>query len=125
MKVITGSFFAVLVMAMMSVTGVSAADVAKGEKVFRKCKACHSLEAGKRMIGPSLNGIFGRTAGTEDGYKYSKGMAALGVAWDDATLAEYLKAPRTYVKGTKMAFAGLRKPDDISNLLAYLKANGG
>lgn len=125
MKVTAGSLAAAALAAVFSVSAVSAADVEKGAKVFRKCKACHSMEAGKRMIGPSLNGIFGRQAGSVEGYKYSKNMAALGVAWDDATMTEYLRAPRKYVKGTKMAFAGLRKPADIENLLAYLKANGG
>lgn len=103
----------------------TAADAALGEKVFRKCKACHSMEAGKRMIGPSLAGVFGRTAGGLEGYKYSKGMLAYGQVWNDDTMAAYLKAPRKVVRGTKMAFAGLRNPADIENLIAYLKANGG
>lgn len=125
MKLITGSLAGVMLASTMSLSGVSAADAAKGAKVFRKCKACHSLEAGKRMIGPSLNSIMGRKAATIDGFKYSKGMAALDVVWDDASMTEFLKAPRKYVKGTKMAFAGLRKPADIEDLLAYLKENGG
>lgn len=102
-----------------------AADAALGEKVFRKCKACHSLEAGKRMMGPSMAGVFGRKAGSVEGYKYSKGMLAYGKVWNDETMTAYLKAPRKVVRGTRMAFAGLRKPADIENLLAYLKENGG
>lgn len=116
---------AAVIASTVSLSAATAGDAKKGERVYRKCKACHSMEAGKRMIGPSLNGIFGRQAGSVEGYKYSKNMKTLGVAWDDATLTEYLKAPRKYVKGTKMAFAGLRKPKDIEDLLAYMRENGG
>tara|TARA_R110002096_G_scaffold15567_1_gene54079 strand:+ start:28 stop:405 length:378 start_codon:yes stop_codon:yes gene_type:complete len=125
MKLIAGSLVSAILAITVSVSSATAADAAKGAKVFRKCKACHSMEAGKRMIGPSLNGVFGRKAGTTEGFKYSKNMAALNVVWDDAAMSEFLQAPRKYVKGTKMAFAGLRKPADIENLLAYLKENGG
>lgn len=118
---ITLGLFAALSFTAPSVAG----DAALGEKVFRKCKACHSLEAGKRMIGPTLAGVFGRVAGGVEGFKYSKGMQAYGQVWNDETMAVYLEAPRKVVKGTKMAFAGLRNPADIENLLAYLKANGG
>ena len=118
-----------LVLAMLAALGFTApslaGDAVLGEKVFRKCKACHSMEAGKRMIGPTLAGVFGRTAGTVEGFKYSKGMIAYGQVWTDETMAEYLKAPRKVVRGTKMAFAGLRKPADTDNLLAYLRENGG
>lgn len=125
MKLIAGSLLSAVLAVTVSMSSATAADAAKGAKVFRKCKACHSMEAGKRMIGPSLNGVFGRKAGGTEGFRYSKNMAALDVVWDDTSMAEFLKAPRKYVKGTKMAFAGLRKPADIENLLAYLKENGG
>ena len=72
-------------------------DVAKGKKVFKKCKACHKLVVGKRAIGPSLHGIFGRTAGTSKGYKYTKDMKAAGakgLVWDEKTLAEFLTKPK-------------------------------
>jgi len=110
------------------VSGASASaegDASKGERVFRKCKACHSLEAGKKMMGPSLAGLLGRKAGTVEGFRYSKAMAAKDIVWDDETMSAFLKAPRTYIKGTKMAFVGLRKPQEVEDLLAYLKANGG
>ncbi|MFC3052783.1 c-type cytochrome [Kordiimonas pumila] len=100
-------------------------DVEKGERVFRKCKACHSLEEGQMMMGPSLHGVMGRTSGTVEGYKYSKAMVDAAIVWNEETLAAYLQSPRTYVKGTKMAFVGLRKPEEITDLLAYLEANGG
>ena len=102
---------------------VEAADLNKGKKVFNKCKACHALEAGKKKVGPSLHGVFGRTAGSVDGFKYSKAMADSGIVWDETTIAEYLRQPRKYIPGNKMAFAGLKKQADIDNLMAYLKEN--
>ncbi len=86
-----------------------AGDVAAGEKVFKKCKACHVVEE-KHKTGPHLVNLFGRTAGTAEGYKkYSKAMKASGIVWNDETLDGYLAAPKKYIKGTKMAFAGLKK----------------
>ena len=107
-----------------SIGYANAADVAKGKAVFNKCRACHSLKAGKNMIGPSLEGIFGRTAGTEKGYNYSSAMKKAGekgLVWNEQTLFDYLKKPRAYVKGTKMPFAGLHKESDRHNLIAFLK----
>ena len=101
-----------------------AGDAAKGEGIFKKCEACHSVEPGKKKIGPSLHGIVGRTAGTVEGFKYSKAMTAYGVAgtvWTDETLSAYLEAPRKVVKGTKMAFPGLKKPEDRADVIAYLQ----
>lgn len=97
-------------------------DADKGKKVFNKCKACHTLEAGKNRVGPSLHGIFGRAAGTVEGFKYSDAMMSSGITWDEASLDTYLKDPKAMVPGTKMVFAGLKKEDDIEDLLAYLKA---
>lgn len=108
---------------------IDPALAAAGEKVFRKCKACHAVGDGARhKVGPHLNGVFGRTAGAVDGFsKFSKGMikaGADGMVWDDETLAAYLARPRAVIKGTRMAFAGLKKPDDIAAVLAYLKQAG-
>lgn len=115
----------------LSFMGTSAAfaagDATKGQKVFKKCAACHSLEAGKKKIGPSLHGVIGRTAGTAKGYKYSKAMKAYGktgVVWGEETLEIYLTAPRNVVKGTKMAFPGLKKPQDRADIIAYLRSTG-
>ncbi len=108
----------------VSATYAHSADVAKGKKVFNKCKACHSLNAGKNGIGPSLAGLFGRTAGTTEKYKFSKAMSeagSKGLVWNDKTLTDYLKKPRDYVKGTKMTFAGLNKASDLENIIAFLK----
>jgi len=100
-----------------------AADVEAGEKVVKKCKACHWADKEKNKTGPHLVGIIGRAAGSLESYKkYSKAMKESGIVWDDATLTEYLRAPKQYVKGTKMAFAGLKKDADIENVIAYLKA---
>ncbi len=107
---------------MMAAPALAAGDVDKGKKVFKKCKACHVADEEKNRVGPHLVGLFGRTAGSLDGYKYSKAMIGHGVVWDDDTLAEYLAAPRKVVKGTKMAFGGLKKDEDIVNIIAYLKS---
>jgi cytochrome c2 len=101
---------------------VMAGDVEKGEKVFKKCKACHYVDQENNKTGPHLVGLFGRTAGSVEGYKYSAAMKDSGIVWSEDTLAEYLKAPKKYVKGTKMAFAGLKKDADLDNIIAYLKS---
>ncbi|MDX3924532.1 MAG: cytochrome c family protein [Shinella sp.] len=99
-------------------------DATAGATVFNKCKACHVVDTDKNKVGPSLNGVVGRTAGTHEGFKYSNAMVEAGKAglvWDEASLREYLHNPKAKVKGTKMAFAGLKKDDEIANLLAYLE----
>jgi cytochrome c len=100
-------------------------DAAAGEKVFKKCKACHSMEEGKKKVGPSLFGVIGAPAGAVEGFKYSKAMLESGLTWDDETLAKYLTKPKDLVPKTKMSFAGLKKEADVANVIAYLKANGG
>lgn len=99
------------------------ADPANGEKVFKKCQVCHTTEPGKNKIGPSLAGVFGRAPGTLEGFKYSQAMVAYGengIVWDDETLTEYLADPRGVVKGTTMAFVGLKKEDDRADVIAHL-----
>jgi cytochrome c len=102
--------------------------VAAGEKVFRKCKACHQVgEGAKNRVGPQLNGVMGRAAGAVDGFKYSsalEGMAGDGLVWDDENLAAFLADPRGFMKGTRMAFAGLRSDEDIAAITAYLSTFG-
>lgn len=97
-----------------------AGDAKAGKKVFRKCKACHKLEEGKNGAGPHLVSLFGREAGSVEGFRYSKAMAGSGIIWDVETLTGFLAEPKKYLKGTKMAFNGLKKPADIENVLAYL-----
>ena len=98
-----------------------AADAAKGKRIFNKCKSCHVANKKKNRVGPHLVGLFGRKAGTVEKYKYSKAMKAAGFVWDESSLDEYLTNPKKYVKGTKMAFAGLKKKADRENVIAYLK----
>ncbi|WP_374366914.1 cytochrome c family protein [Dongia sp.] len=100
----------------------TAQDAKKGETVFKQCMACHTLEAGKNKIGPSLHGVIGRAAASVEGFAYSDAMKSSGLTWDEATLAEYLRAPRKIVPGTKMVFAGIKQDDKLQNLIAYLKA---
>ena len=109
--------------ALVSAGPVLAADIEAGEKVFKKCKACHYADREKHKTGPHLVNLIGRTAGSlEDYKKYSKAMKASGIVWDEETLTEYLRAPKKYIKGTKMAFVGLKKDADIENVIAYLMA---
>ena len=107
--------------ALASGSASAEGDAAKGKKVFKKCKTCHTLQAGKKKIGPDLAELFGRKAGSVDGFKYSKAMVESGIVWDEATLSEFLTKPKKYVKGTKMAFPGLKKEKQRQDLIAYLK----
>lgn len=123
--------FAAMVLAL-TVSGAALADgpdLAKGKKIFARCKACHTLEeGGKDGIGPNLHGVFGRTAGTKEGVKYSKAMVAKGaegLVWSDETLMTYLEKPAAMVPGTNMAFPGLKKPEERADLIAYLKSETG
>lgn len=109
--------------AAFAFTTPAAADAAAGKKVFRLCMACHAMD-GKHRVGPDLTDIVGRPVASMDGFRYSKAMVAFGEdgkVWDEELLAEYLKAPRTVVKGTTMVFAGIRKDEDLANLIEFLK----
>ncbi len=109
------------VLALTSGAAMAAGDAAKGKKVFKKCKACHSIKAGKKKVGPSMFGIVGSKAGAVKGYKYSKAMKASGLTWDEATLDKFLKKPKKLIKKTKMGFPGLKKDAQRADLIAYLK----
>lgn len=117
-----------LALAFVAVLGSGAAladgDAAKGEKVFKKCKVCHTFDPGKKKIGPHLKGVVGRKSGAVEGYKYSKAMAAADITWDEANLDKYLTKPKAFLKGTKMSFAGLKKEAQRADLIAYLKTQG-
>ena len=99
-------------------------DLAHGEKVFKKCAACHLInKGGENKIGPALYGIIGRKVAAKDDYKYSKAMAAYDKFWTFEEMNGYLKKPQSYIKGTKMAFAGLRKEKDRASVILYLNQN--
>lgn len=107
--------------AMTLAPAARAQDIPAGEQVFKKCAPCHSIgPAAKNKVGPELNGLDGRTAGTVPGYSYSKANKESGIVWSEATFKEYIKDPRAIVKGTKMSFAGVKKQEEIDNLWAYL-----
>ena len=100
-------------------------DLAHGEKVFKKCSACHMIAAGgKNMIGPNLWNVIGRTAGSVSDYKYSKAMVAYAKEWSFEEMNSYLIKPQAYIKGTKMAFAGLRKEKDRASVILYMNSKG-
>jgi cytochrome c len=116
------SLLAAALMASVVPLGVAQAegDAAKGKKVFNKCKTCHSLEAGKNKIGPSLHGLFGHTAGSVEGFKYSDAMVESGIVWDEETIELFVTKPKDMVPGTKMVFTGLKKEEQRKDLIAYL-----
>ena len=98
-------------------------DLVHGEKIFKKCSACHMIASGgKNMIGPNLWSVIGRTAGSVSDYKYSKAMVAYGKEWTFEEMNSYLIKPQAYVKGTKMAFAGLRKEKDRASVILFMNS---
>ncbi len=99
-------------------------DLAIGEKVFKKCSACHSIvKGGKNNIGPALYNVVGRQIGVVNDYKYSKALSGYGKEWTFEELNGYLTKPAKWIKGTKMAFAGLRKEKDRASVILYLNQN--
>jgi len=103
----------------------ASADVAKGAKIFGKCKACHKLEEGANATGPYLFGVVGRDVATADGFSYSSAMQEHGGQWTPERMNEFLTKPKEVVPGTKMGFAGLKKMTDRANVIAYLATIGG
>jgi cytochrome c2 len=108
-------------LALGSSVALAEGDAAHGQVVFNKCKACHAVDEAKNKVGPYLVGVFGRPAGTAEGFKYSPAMKDSGVTWDEQTIAEYLANPRGYIKGNRMAFVGMKNQQDIADVIAYLK----
>ena len=99
-------------------------SVASGEKIFKKCAACHSInKGGKNKIGPALYNVVGRTVGGVDDYKYSKTLASYDKEWTFEELNGFLQKPASYLKGTKMSYAGLRKEKDRASIIKYLNQN--
>jgi cytochrome c len=101
---------------------VAAGNADAGAIVFKKCRACHTVGIdAKNGVGPALNGIVGRPAGTYPDYGYSAANQNSGLIWDEPTLATYLRAPRKLVPGTKMSFAGLKKDQEIADVISFLR----
>ncbi|MFL6548460.1 MAG: c-type cytochrome [Povalibacter sp.] len=115
-----------LISALGALIGASAAhaegDAKAGATVFAQCSACHAVGAGAQSnVGPALNNVVGRPAGTLPGYRYSSAMRKSGLTWDEATLTQYLHGPDKLVPGTKMAFPGIASDKDVADVIAYLK----
>lgn len=109
---------------MMIEAALASGDAAAGEKIFKKCKACHTIgEGAKSRVGPPLNNIVGAELGSFEGFKYSKGMVAMAeedTVWTIENLTAFLTKPRDFVAKTKMSFGGLKSEEDRANLIAYL-----
>ncbi|MCL6699216.1 cytochrome c family protein [Sphingomonas sp. NSE70-1] len=102
---------------------LASADVAKGQDVFKKCAACHNADkGGSNALGPNLWGILGEPVGKGHAFAFSDALAGKGGNWDWANLSEWLANPKKFAPGTKMTFAGLSKPEDRANIIAYLNA---
>jgi cytochrome c len=116
-------FMITAALGVLAAAPTMAGDIKAGEKVFKKCKACHVVDKEKNKTGPHLVNIMGRTAGSLESYKkYSKALKESGIVWNEETLDGYLENPKKYIKGTKMAFGGLKKEKDRENVIAYLKS---
>ena len=93
-----------------------------GERVFAQCRACHQVgEAARNLVGPTLNGMFGRKTGAVEGYSYTEANKNANITWDEATFRDYIIDPKGKIPGTKMAFAGVKNPQQVTDLIAYLK----
>jgi cytochrome c len=110
--------------ALLTLTaGVARAqDAEVGAKVFAQCRACHQIgETAKNLIGPKLNGVIGRKAGSVEGFAYSPANKNSGITWDEATFTDYIHDPRAKIPGTKMTFAGIKNDQQIKDLIAFLE----
>lgn len=121
---VNSKFFLVASLVCLGTSAVAEGDIEAGEKVFRKCKACHAIGPdAKTKVGPVLTGIVGAEAGKDPDFKYSKALTAAaseGLVWDEASLSAFLTKPRDFLDGTKMSFSGLRKEKEVTDLIAYL-----
>lgn len=116
---------AAFLLLLASTVAAFAGDPAAGELVFKKCAVCHAIGPGAtNKVGPELNGVIGRKAGSVPGYNYSQANKSSGITWDEPTFSKYIADPRGVVPGTKMTFPGLKAEADITNLIAYLKQFG-
>ncbi len=109
-----------LVLAATAIPAMADGDPASGEKIFAKCKICHSLDAGKNLVGPSLNAVVGRKSGTAAGFKYSDAMTGKAIVWNEENLEKYLRDPKGFIPNNKMVFPGL-KDKESDDVIAFLK----
>jgi cytochrome c len=121
MKAVISAFVSTVLIATAG--GALAQSAESGERTFnQQCKACHTVEkGGASTLGPNLFGVIGRKAGTALGYEFSDAMKKSGITWDDASLGDYLKDPKAKVPDGKMTFAGLKRPPQLADVIAYLK----
>jgi|SRR5690606_29169524 len=113
---------ALLAVGLASTHAMAEGDPAKGEKLFNRCKACHTVEAGGTdRQGPNLHGVFGRKAGTKEGYNYSKAMANADVVWSEETIDKFIADPKAFIPNNKMIFVGIKNEAQRADLIAYLK----
>jgi cytochrome c2 len=103
---------------------VAAADVAEGEKIFRRCAACHAVEPGVNKVGPSLHGIVGRDIASVEGFTYSDALKGADGDWTFDNLSAWIENPRAFAAGNKMGFPGIKKEADRANLIGYLQTLG-
>jgi cytochrome c len=102
------------------------ADYNRGRRTFKLCQSCHTLnEGGQNLVGPNLYGVFGREIGAVEGFSYSKAVEDSDIVWTPEILAEWLESPRNFLPGNKMSFAGVRKPEDRTAVIAYIMAETG
>jgi cytochrome c len=119
------AFTVVALIGLASAAWAQDAEPMPGLKVFGACKSCHLVGPGaKNGIGPELNGLFGRKAGSVEGFSYSEANKDAGFTWDEAVFAEYIKDPKAKIPGTKMQYSGLKNARQVADLVAYLKTFG-
>lgn len=123
MKSVLAVAFSIALICAAGTVAAQSGEPAKGERLFnQQCKTCHTVDkGGTNGLGPNLFGLFGRKAGTNEGFVSSDAMNKSGIVWDDATLADYLKDPKGKVPDTKMVYAGLKRPEQLADIIAYLK----
>lgn len=100
---------------------VFAQDVSAGKSLFQECAACHSINSGEILIGPSMAGVYGRRAGTTEGFRYSSAVKKSGFTWDEETLDVYILDPQAAISGNRMPYSGMSNAVDRRNLIAYIK----